>query len=114
MPSFLPTKSYPPDYTLVVPCFTEGIEFYSKFENANLRLAIRVSRAEYELLLSEDYNTKGHFHWFYFKTKARLPSGTAVHFKILNMVKPTSLYSAGFKPFVYSTKLQQTQGMNDL
>ena len=110
MPSFLPMKSYPPEYTLMVPCFTEGLEFFSKFENANLKKAIRVSRTEYELLLSEDYNTNGHYHWFYFKTRARLPAGTIVHFKILNMIKPTSLYNSGFKPFAFSSQLNQTRG----
>jgi len=101
MPTFLPTKSYPTEYTLTVSSSEEGIEFYSRFENANLAKAFRLSKDEYELHLSEDYNTTGHYHWFYFKTTSQLPSNTTVTFKITNMIKPSSLYSKGFKPFAY-------------
>eukprot|EP00826_Nyctotherus_ovalis_P049730 TRINITY_DN6029_c0_g3_i3.p1 TRINITY_DN6029_c0_g3~~TRINITY_DN6029_c0_g3_i3.p1 ORF type:complete len:312 (-),score=35.04 TRINITY_DN6029_c0_g3_i3:211-1146(-) len=104
MQIFLPTKSYPAAYTLSCPVFEEGVDFFSHFENANLAKAFRISELEYELHLSEDYNTTGHYHWFYFKTTSRLPSNTAVDFKIVNMIKPTGLYSMGFKPFAYSLK----------
>ncbi len=100
-------RDYPPEYNISVPRFNDGVDFFSRFESANLRKAIRVSRTEYELLLSEDFNTAGHFHWYYFKTVSRLPAGTTVRFKILNMAKPNSLYSVGFRPFVFSTKRHQ-------
>ena len=103
-PSFLQSRSYKPEYTVIVPSFEGGIDFSSKFENANLKKAIRVSKCEYELYLNEDYNTKGHYHWFYFKTNACLPAKTEVWFTIMNMIKPSSLYSVGFRPYAYSVK----------
>lgn len=106
-PSFFPSKTYEPDRSLTVPSFEEGVEFSSKFENANLDRAVRLSRTEYELYLSEDFNTSGHYHWFYFRTAATLPKGSEVWFAIVNMVKPTSLYSVGFRPFAYSVKGEQ-------
>lgn len=111
MPSFLPTKLYPPESTLLVPTFETGLEFFSEFENANLKKAIRVTDTEYQLLLSEDYNTTGHFHWFYFQTKTHFSANTSVVFKIINMLKQASLYSCGFKPFVYSTKKFKEKGI---
>ncbi len=104
VPAFLPSKSYPAEHTLAVPSFTEGVEFFSRFENANLRQVTRVSRVEYELYLGEDYGTTGHYHWFFFRTRSTLPAGTAVRFKIVNMIKPSSLYSVGFRPFAFSTQ----------
>ncbi len=60
---------------------------------------------EYGLILEEDFNTQGHYQWFYFKTKSNnLPKQSIVKFKILNMIKPNALYLEGFKPFVYSSK----------
>ena len=104
LPSFFATRCYVSEYTLLRPTFPDGLEFSSKFENGNLKKAIRVSRLEYELLLAEDFNTQGHFHWFYFRTSSTLPVGSVVHFKILNMIKPRSLYTIGYKPFVCSIK----------
>jgi len=104
VPSFLPTKIYPPEYLLTPPQLEEGVEFFSRFENANLKRVVRVSKFEYELYLSEDYDTSGHYHWFYFKTYSTLPKGSLVQFKIMNMIKPSSLYSVGFRPFTYSVK----------
>jgi hypothetical protein len=88
------------------PELIEGITFFSRFENANLQRVYKVSRTEYELYLSEDFNTSGHYHWFYFKTTSNLPKDTRVTFRILNMTKPGNLYTAGLKPFAYSV----TQG----
>ena len=97
-------KNYELGYTMNLPAFEEGVDFFSRFENGNLKKAIRISKCEYELYLSEDYNTKGHYHWFYFKTISNLPKHTSVLFRIVNMMKPSSLYSVGFKPFAYSLK----------
>ena len=52
----------------MIPEFHENLEFDSKFDNGNLKKAIRVNQTEYNLFLEEDFNTKGHIQWFYFKT----------------------------------------------
>jgi len=104
IPIFLPTKSYLPEYSIASPLFKDGVNFFSRFENGNLKKVIRISRTQYELQLSEDYNTTGHYHWFYFKTTSTLPANTSVDFIIINMLKPNSLYSSGLKPFVCSVK----------
>ncbi len=97
-------KDYAANATIFVPQFADGVEFFSRFESGNLRRAVRVSRAEYELFLAEDFNTAGHLHWFYFKTVSNLPAGTTIRFRILNMAKPRSLYLIGLKPFVFSAR----------
>lgn len=97
-------KAQAPEYSVSPPLFDESVRFFSRFENGNLKKVFRVSKSEYELYLDEDYNTTGHYHWFYFKTVSSVAVGTMVEFKILNMVKPSSLYSAGFRPFAYSVK----------
>jgi len=104
IPSFLQTKNYPPEYSISIPIFDEGLKFTSRFENGNLKKVFRISKVEYELYLSEDFNTAGHYNWFYFKTMSNLPARTVVTFKIVNMLKPSSLYSFGLKPFAHSIK----------
>ena len=98
MPLFLKRRPYSYNHTLNIPYFEEGLQFDSAFENANLKKAIRVSSTEYKLILEQDYNTKGHTHWFYFKTKSSLKPGTEVKFSILNHSRNTALYNKGLKP----------------
>jgi cytosolic carboxypeptidase protein 2/3 len=74
------------------------VRFESRFENGNLKKAIKVSDTEYNLLLNFDYNTRGHTQWFYFKVMTKLPAGTTLQFRILNLMKPDSLYNCGMKP----------------
>ena len=61
------------------------------------------SEFEYELMLKTDYNTNNYTQWFYFKisnTRKNVP----YTFKIINMVKPDSLYNHGMKVLSYSVK----------
>ena len=54
-------------------------------------------------MLKTDYNTSNYTQWFYFKvsnTKRNVP----YTFKIINMVKPDSLYNHGMKVLSYSVK----------
>ena len=43
--------------------------FESRFESGNLNLAVKVNENEYNLILQNDINTKGHTQWYYFKVK---------------------------------------------
>ena len=85
-------------FKLKVPEEEMVVKFESRFENANLKKAIKVSDTEYNLWLNFDFNTKGHTQWFYFKIVTKLPAGTTIQFRILNLMKPDSLYSNGMKP----------------
>jgi cytosolic carboxypeptidase protein 2/3 len=75
-----------------------------------LNKAIKVSDTEYNLWLNFDFNTKGHTQWFYYKIITKLPAGTTIQFRILNFMKPDSLYNDGMKPCVLSEKHKDYNG----
>jgi hypothetical protein len=58
--------SQPPSGVIVLPYYTPGnyqdktIVFESRFESGNLAMAFKISENEYNLILSNDINTKGH------------------------------------------------------
>lgn len=78
--------------------------FDSRFESGNLRKAAKVNNIEYNLWLENDLNTKGHTQWFYFKVVYKSEKTAKIQFNILNLAKTYSLYKAGMKPVVFSTK----------
>lgn len=99
-------------FTLRLPPEEEmKVRFESRFENANLKKAIKVSDTEYNLILWFDFNTKGHTQWYYFKMMSKLPAGTVLTFRILNLMKPDSLYNHGMQPWVYSEKHKEITGI---
>lgn len=63
--------------------------FESRFESGNLATVVRVSCNEYNLMLQNDVNTKGHTQWFYFKVK-NTTKGYKVIFNLINFTKPDS------------------------
>ena len=77
--------------------------FESRFESGNLYLATKVSEQEYDLLMQNDTNTKGHTQWFYFKVQ-NTRAGVPVKFNILNYSKPDSMFNYGMKVSVYSER----------
>lgn len=98
-------------FTLKIPPEEEmKVRFESRFENANLKKAIKVSDTEYNLILCFDFNTKGHTQWYYFKLMSKLPAGTVLKLRILNLMKPDSLYNYGMKPWVFSQKAFEEKG----
>lgn len=71
-------------YTLTLPEESEmKVRFESRFENGNLRKAVKLSETEYNLVLSYDYNTNGHTQWFYFKMMAKLQAGRCRKFNLI-------------------------------
>ncbi|CAI2365726.1 unnamed protein product [Moneuplotes crassus] len=97
-------------YKLTTPPEDEiPVRFESRFENGNLKKAIKVSDTEYNLILNFDYNTNGHTQWYYFKIMTKLSEGTSIKLNILNLMKPDSLYNYGMKPCVKS-KLKPKEG----
>ena len=83
--------------------FDNTLIFESRFESGNLRRAFKKSDTEYELMLKTDYNTNNYTQWFYFKV-SNTRRGVPYTFKIINMVKPDSLYNHGMKVLSFSAK----------
>jgi hypothetical protein len=105
--------------------------FESRFESGNLDLAIKASLLEnqtgpeippfmppkinnnfdeYNLILQNDTNTRGHTQWYYFKVSNTF-KGRKVKFNVLNLSKPTSLYSKGMKILIYSQKKVENENV---
>ncbi|VDN05452.1 unnamed protein product [Thelazia callipaeda] len=76
--------------------------FESRFEGANLRRAIQISKWHYQLILSPDINQiKPHYQWFYFEV-----SNNEAHvdymFEIVNCFKKISMFNNGMQPVLFS------------
>ncbi|CAH8597487.1 unnamed protein product [Heterobilharzia americana] len=83
--------------------------FESRFESGNLRQVRRIGPFHYELLLKPDLYTKRHVQWYFFCIRNTLP-GFTYTFLIINFTKPTSLYSQGLQPLLYSKINTQQNG----
>jgi cytosolic carboxypeptidase protein 2/3 len=104
MRKYPPIRTFPQEFTLVVP--EDALRFDSKFESGNLKKAVRVRDREYNLHLEYDVETKGYTQWFYFSVE-NAREGQSVRFNIVNFMKYESLYNAGMKPLVYSEKQKE-------
>jgi len=80
--------------------------FESRFESGNLQLVSKQSDTEYDLVLQNDINSKGHTQWFFYRV-ANVKKGQKVKFNMLNMIKTKSLYNEGMKVMSYSEKRQE-------
>jgi cytosolic carboxypeptidase protein 2/3 len=80
--------------------------FESRFESGNLQLVSKVSEQEYNLVIQNDINSKGHTQWFYFRV-TNVKKGAKVKFNLLNMIKSKSLYNEGMKVLSYSERAQE-------
>ncbi len=77
------------------------MEFDSCFESGNLFLAQKVSDQEYNCLMQNDINSKGHTQWFYFRVR-NTRQGHPVKFNIQNYSKGNSMFNYGMKVAIYS------------
>ena len=57
-----------------------------------------------------DSNTRGHLQWFNFKVKNMI-KGNTYKFNISNFLKSKSLYNRGMKPFIFSKRENQENGI---
>jgi len=77
--------------TNIVPYYTPldkndtTLVFESRFECGNLNLAIKLTDAEYNLLLQNDSLTNGNTQWFYFKV-SNTRKNKEITFNIINFV----------------------------
>ncbi|XP_016423776.1 cytosolic carboxypeptidase 2-like [Sinocyclocheilus rhinocerous] len=77
------------------------LAFESRFESGNLQKAVQVGQYDYELTLRPDLYTTKHTQWFYFRVR-NMRAGVTYRFTIINLMKASSLYSAGMRPLLYS------------
>ncbi|XP_075131409.1 cytosolic carboxypeptidase 3 [Leptodactylus fuscus] len=75
--------------------------FESRFESGNLQKVVQVGDYDYELTLRTDLYTERHTQWYYFRVQ-NTRAGVPYRFTITNFMKPTSLYSHGMRPLMYS------------
>ncbi|CAF3438790.1 unnamed protein product [Rotaria socialis] len=75
--------------------------FESRFEGGNLRQVKRVGQFEYELILRPDLYTRRHTQWYYFRVQNMIANIT-YRFRIINLVKKTSLYNEGMQILLFS------------
>jgi hypothetical protein len=80
---------------------SDQLLFESEFECGNLDLVMKVADNEYDLFMRVDTNTKGHNSWFFFKVR-NTRAGSTVKFNICNFHRPSSLFSSGMRPSVFS------------
>jgi cytosolic carboxypeptidase protein 2/3 len=85
---------------------TDTLVFESRFESGNLAMALKKTADEYDLLMQNDTNTKGHTQWFYYKV-ANYQAGP-VKFNIINFSKKDSLFNYGMRVLTYSEKAYKT------
>lgn len=71
-----------------------GLFFHSQFECGNLGRAVYVGRNEFDLLMCDDFNTRGHTQWYYFSVCNATPHQEYI-FNLVNFEKPSSLYNQG-------------------
>ncbi|CAF3759960.1 unnamed protein product [Rotaria magnacalcarata] len=84
--------------------------FESRFESGNLMKAIQVGEFDYELYLRYDLYTKRNTQWFYFRLQ-NIRADKRYRFTIVNFFKPSSLYSYGMKPLIYSVLDAEDKGI---
>ncbi|CAL8081096.1 unnamed protein product [Calicophoron daubneyi] len=77
------------------------LDFESRFESGNLRKAIQVRQFEYDLILNPDVNTTSNLQWFYFRV-SNVEAGIDYRFNIINCEKPSSQYTSGMQPLLFS------------
>ncbi|KAJ8248917.1 hypothetical protein GJAV_G00229170 [Gymnothorax javanicus] len=91
-------------------CGDSILEFESRFESGNLQKAVQTGLHDYELTLRTDLYTSKHTQWFYFRVR-NMKAGPTYRFTIINLLKPSSLYSLGMKPLLYSEGAAVSQGI---
>ena len=57
-----------------------------------------------------DTNTKGHTQWYYFSV-TNMRKDIRYKFNFTNYMKPTSLYSAGMRPLMYSETMAKEKNI---
>jgi hypothetical protein len=86
----------------------DQVNFESRFEGGNLRMAIKINEYEYDLILKNDINSGKSYHWFFFQVKIifdglNINKGLdKIKFNIINCQKNDMLFSKGLRVLKYS------------
>lgn len=90
------------------------IEFESRFESGNLRMALQITELEYDLILKNDINSGKTSNWFFFRfsiTNAKKikfsDKPITVKFNIINCQKNDTLFSKGLKVLYYRASINK-------
>ena len=81
------------------------ISFDSNFECGNLEYVVSDNLTKLDLYIKPESNTHGHFQWFYFKVKSRVPKKIILVIK--NFLKAKMLYRTGLRPY-YQSNMDDT------
>ena len=82
----------PSDYT--------DIHFDSLFEEGNLRMAIKVDKNEYDLIMRKDFNNEKNYSWFFFEIYSKTEQ--EIKFNIINFPKKKLLFSNEVRILTYN------------
>ena len=99
-------KTYRAEPFVVNTSEKDTVIFDSNFESGNLFAAFRTGKYSYELLASNDTNSRGTKQWFYF-SMTNLQPNINYRITIINFNKRDSLFNHGLMPVVYSMKENQ-------
>ena len=103
------------------------INFESNFESGNLKFVYLINPEEegesefirvennnynnnYELILQNDTNTRGHSQWFFFRI-SNGKKGQKIKLNIMNFQRKTSKYSLGIKIWYFSIKKKEEKNI---
>jgi len=107
-------KSFSENLFKFDPLFPLNIQFESRFESGNLRMAIKVYDYEYDLIVNNDTNSGKASNWFYFRFTLRntgrvnlIENPKIYKFNIINCLKTDTLFSKGLKVLSYSTTMKK-------
>lgn len=107
-------KSFSENLFKFDPLFPLNIQFESRFESGNLRMAIKVHDYEYDLIVNNDTNSGKASNWFFFRLTLRntgkinlSEQPKTYKFNIINCQKTDTLFSKGLKVLCFSSSLKK-------
>ena len=96
------------------PLLPLNVQFESRFESGNLKMAIKVDNYEYDLIVNTDINSGRTSNWFYFRVTLRNTGRIKftefpINFKfnIINCQKLETLFNKGLKVLCFSNHMKK-------
>ena len=89
------------------PC---DLQFDSFFQGGNLDAVMKVGERQFDCFMRVDSNTAGHLQWFNFKVRGWRKL-LKYRINICNFQKDKCLFSRGMKPYIYSKRRMEKEGI---